>query len=116
MAKAHASSTNQRSRTKASPAAKHSRNDLRQRVLADLATLHVPLDEERFDEHLSRAEQEGLTPLEFFARIVGEEANRRRERSIEPPTSIGYRSSAMCALSSARADPCAANMCALNRR
>jgi hypothetical protein len=44
-------------------------------VLADFAVLRVPLDERRFDEHLSRAEQEGLTPLEFLARLVGQQAD-----------------------------------------
>jgi len=52
-------------------------------VLADFATLRVPLDEQSFDEHLSRAEQEGLTPLEFLSRVLGEQADRRRERAIE---------------------------------
>ena len=56
---------------------------LRRQVLADFATLRVPLDERSFDEHLSRAEQEGLTPLAFLARLVGEHADRRRERAIE---------------------------------
>ena len=32
------------------------------------------------------------------------------------PDRIAHRTPAMCALSSARADPCAADMCALNRR
>jgi DNA replication protein DnaC len=56
---------------------------LRRQVLADFATLRVPLDERSFDEHLLRAEQEGLTPLDFLARLVGEQADRRRERAIE---------------------------------
>jgi len=51
--------------------------------LADFAFLHLPLDEPRFDEHLSRAEQAGLTPLEFLARLVGELADQRRERAIQ---------------------------------
>jgi DNA replication protein DnaC len=42
----------------------------------------VPLDEQTFDEH-SRAEQEGFTPLEFLARLVGQQADRRREQAIE---------------------------------
>ena len=41
------------------------------------------LDEQRFDEHLSQAEQQGLTPLEFLAHIVGDQANQRRERALE---------------------------------
>ena len=36
---------------------------LRRQVLADFAALRVPLDERSFDEQLSRAEQEGLTPV-----------------------------------------------------
>jgi DNA replication protein DnaC len=56
---------------------------LRRQVLADFAALRVPLDERSFDEHLSRAEQEGLTPLAFLARLIGEQADRRRERAIE---------------------------------
>ena len=56
---------------------------MRQRVLADFAALRVPLSEQAFDEHLARAEQEGLTPLEFMARVIGAEADRRRERAIE---------------------------------
>jgi len=56
---------------------------VRQQVLADFAALRVPLSEQTFDEHLARAEQEGLTPLEFLARVIGAEANRRRERAIE---------------------------------
>ena len=68
---------------KATPAAKHPAKDLRQRVLEDFAVLRVPLDEQSFDAHLSHAEQEGLTPLEFLARLVGEQADQRRERAIE---------------------------------
>lgn len=57
--------------------------ELRQRALADFAGLRVPIDEERFDEHLAHAEREGLTPLEFLARLIGEQADRRRERAVE---------------------------------
>jgi len=56
---------------------------LRQRVLADFATLRVPLSEQSLDEHLSRVEQEGLAPLELLDRVIGAEADRRRERAIE---------------------------------
>jgi DNA replication protein DnaC len=69
--------TTQASRTAKPPEA------LRRQVLADFATLRVPLDERSFDEHLSRAEQDRLTPLAFLARLVGEQADRRRERAIE---------------------------------
>lgn len=56
---------------------------MRQQVLDDFGVLRVPLGEQSLDEHLSRAEQEGLTPLQFLARVVGEQANRKRERAIE---------------------------------
>ena len=52
-------------------------------MLADFAALRVPLEELSFDEHLSRAEQERVTPLEFLARVIGEQADRKRERAIE---------------------------------
>jgi DNA replication protein DnaC len=52
-------------------------------VLADFAALRVPLEEPSFDEHLSRAEQDRVTPLEFLARVIGEQADRKRERAIE---------------------------------
>lgn len=68
---------------KISQATKHPPEDLRRRVLADFAALRVPLDEASFDAHLSRSEQEGHTPLEFLARVVGEHADRKRERAIE---------------------------------
>ena len=56
---------------------------MRRQILDDFAVLRVPLDEASFDEHLSRADWEGLTPLQFLARLVNEQANRRRERAIE---------------------------------
>jgi DNA replication protein DnaC len=58
-------------------------DELRRQVLTDFAALRVPLDEQSFDEQLSRAEQERLTPLAFLAQLVGEQADRRRERAIE---------------------------------
>jgi DNA replication protein DnaC len=56
---------------------------LRRQILDDFAVLRVPLDEAAFDEHLSQADRQGLTPLQFVARLVGEQADRRRERAIE---------------------------------
>lgn len=85
MAKANSSNNQQAksSLTKASSVAKHSAKDLRQQVLEDFAVLRLPLHEQSFDEHLARAEQAGLTPLQFLARLVGEQADQRRERAIE---------------------------------
>ena len=57
--------------------------ELRRRVMADIATQRVPLSEQSFDEQLTRFEQEGLAPLGFLARLISAEADCRRERAIE---------------------------------
>lgn len=70
------------------PAAAHgtpaatSRPDLRESLLADFGTLKVPLTAAQLDAVLAHAEREGLTHLEFAQRLIAEQANRRRERSI----------------------------------
>src|SRR5712691_4375596 len=56
--------------------------NLRERVLADCAALKVPLRAEQLDALLSRAEQEGLSHLEFVHRLLSDQADQRRERSI----------------------------------
>ena len=56
--------------------------DLRDRLLADFATLRVPLRAEQLDAALSRAEHDGLTHLQFARLLIGEQADQRRERSI----------------------------------
>jgi DNA replication protein DnaC len=56
--------------------------NLRERVLADCAALKVPLRAEQLDALLSRATQEGLSHLEFVHRLLSEQADQRRERSI----------------------------------
>jgi DNA replication protein DnaC len=56
--------------------------NLRERVLADCATLKVPLRAEQLDVLLSRAEKEGLSHLDFVHRLLNEQANQRRERGI----------------------------------
>lgn len=56
--------------------------NLRERVLADCAALKVPLRTEQLDALLGRAEQEGLSHLEFVHRLLSEQADQRRERSI----------------------------------
>ena len=55
---------------------------LRERVLADCAALKVPLRAEQLDTLLGRADQEGLSHLEFVHRLLSEQADQRRERSI----------------------------------
>jgi len=55
--------------------------DLREQILQDFQTLRVPLKPEPFDAVLSRAEQEGLSHLEFLRLLIGEQASQRRDRS-----------------------------------
>ena len=45
--------------------------------------LKVPLTAETLDAHLGRAEKEHLTHLQLLAGLLGEQADRRRERSLE---------------------------------
>jgi DNA replication protein DnaC len=56
--------------------------NLRERVLADCAALKVPLRAEQLDALLSRAEQEGMSHLDFAHRLLSEQADQRRERGI----------------------------------
>jgi DNA replication protein DnaC len=56
--------------------------DLRESLLADFATLRVPITAEQLDAVLARAERDRLTHLEFVYRLVAEQSQQRRERSI----------------------------------
>ncbi|HEX9012297.1 MAG TPA: IS21-like element helper ATPase IstB [Anaerolineaceae bacterium] len=56
---------------------------LRQRVLDDAQTLKIPLSAETLDVALGRADQEGLSHLNFLELILGEPAARSRQRAIE---------------------------------
>jgi DNA replication protein DnaC len=55
----------------------------RDQILSDFAALRVPLSGEQLDEVLRTAEQRGLSHLEFLQRLVGTQAQQRRERAIE---------------------------------
>lgn len=55
----------------------------REQILADFAALRIPLSAEDFDQTLRRAEQEGLSHLEFLRLLIGQQAQQRRERAIE---------------------------------
>lgn len=57
--------------------------NLRERIWDDIQTLKVPLSAEVLDAALARAEQEGLSHLNFLALIFGEPAARSRQRAIE---------------------------------
>jgi len=56
---------------------------LRERVLDDAKTLKLPVSAEVLDAALARAEQEGLSHLNFLELILGEPAERSRQRAIE---------------------------------
>lgn len=56
---------------------------LRERVLDHCAALRIPLSEEEFDRLLTTAENEALSALDVLDRLLGEQAARRRERSIK---------------------------------
>lgn len=56
--------------------------DLRERLLADFATLKVPLTATQLDAVLARADRDGLTHLEFTQLLVAAQAQQRRERGI----------------------------------
>src|SRR6185312_5407954 len=56
--------------------------DLRDRILADFATLKIPLAADAFDAALARAQRDGLSHQQFLHLVIAEQANQRRERSI----------------------------------
>ncbi|HEV8062919.1 MAG TPA: IS21-like element helper ATPase IstB [Gemmataceae bacterium] len=56
--------------------------DLHERILADFATLKVPLRAEQLDAILARAGRDGLSHQQFLHLLIAEQANQRRERSI----------------------------------
>jgi len=57
--------------------------DWRDRVLADFATLRVPVNAEQLDEVLRKAQDGGWSYLEFLHRLLAEQAGLRRQRRIE---------------------------------
>lgn len=56
---------------------------LRDRALHHLGALQVRIAPEHLDEALSRATRQSLSHLAFLDILLGEEAGRRRERSVE---------------------------------
>lgn len=57
-------------------------SDLRERILADFATLKVPLTGAQLDAVLAEAQREGLSHQQLLQRLIAEQAGQRRERSI----------------------------------
>jgi DNA replication protein DnaC len=56
--------------------------DLRERILADLDVLHIPVAAEELDVALARAERERLSHLQVLEAVLAGPARQRRERSI----------------------------------
>ncbi len=56
---------------------------LRDRLLDHFSILRIPITPGQFDTVIARAEREHLPHLEFLEALIGEQANQRRERSIQ---------------------------------
>jgi DNA replication protein DnaC len=57
--------------------------NLRDQVLADFATLRIPVTADQLDAALTDAEKTGRSHLEFLHRLLTDQAGLRRQRSIE---------------------------------
>jgi len=57
--------------------------NLRDQCLNHFATLGIPLRSESLDLLLTKAEKENLSHLDFLHQLIGEQANDRRERSVQ---------------------------------
>jgi DNA replication protein DnaC len=55
----------------------------RDQVLADFATLRIPLTADQLDTALQHAQDSGLGHLDFLHRLLADQAGLRRQRSIE---------------------------------
>ena len=56
---------------------------LRDQVLETFGVLQIPMRDEQLDAAVARAEKEGLSCLQFLQIVIGEQADRRRERRVE---------------------------------
>lgn len=55
----------------------------REQILADFATLRIPVTAEQLDAALQHAQDSGLGHLDFLHRLLADQAGLRRQRSIE---------------------------------
>jgi DNA replication protein DnaC len=55
----------------------------REQILADFATLRIPVTAEQLDAALQQAQDSGLGHLDFLHRLLADQAGLRRQRSIE---------------------------------
>lgn len=58
-------------------------SSLREEVLADFATLRIPITAEQLDIVLKLAQDQGLAHLDFLHRLLNEQAGLRRQRSLQ---------------------------------
>ena len=70
-------------KAKSTPPKTATRPSLREQILADFATLRVPVTAEQLDAALSDAEKSARSHLEFLHRLLTDQAGLRRQRSIE---------------------------------
>jgi DNA replication protein DnaC len=56
---------------------------LREQILADFATLRIPVTADQLDAALNDAEHSGRSHLDFLHRLLTDQAGLRRQRSIE---------------------------------
>ena len=56
---------------------------LRDQILADFATLRIPVTAEQLDALLKQAQDAGWSHLEFLHRLLADQAGLRRQRRIE---------------------------------
>lgn len=57
--------------------------DLRERLLEYFQTLRIPVSSDELDAALAQAEKERWSALEFVSRLIGPQADQRRQRAIE---------------------------------
>jgi DNA replication protein DnaC len=55
----------------------------REQILADFATLRIPVEAEQLDRALEQAQKEGLSHLDFLHRLLVDQAGLRRQRSLQ---------------------------------
>jgi DNA replication protein DnaC len=55
----------------------------REQVLADFATLRIPVTADQLDAALKQAQDAGLSHLDFLHRLLADQAGLRRQRAIE---------------------------------
>ncbi len=56
---------------------------LRGKILDHFHTLKIPLDDDEFDAAIGEAERDGLSHLQLLDRLLGRQAEERRQRSLE---------------------------------